>query len=738
MSFKLKLISIVLAAVVAPLLTVMVATQLLSVETREVAFTEAEKLADADLDHTLQGLFSLADANNQAIESQREATIKNYLRAIADSLLLKLDTIYAEAADDALEQSIRQAVLAERIGFTGYAFGMDSSGVLTVHPKSEGKSLAGKDHIDEMRQLKNGYIKYHSVTAERDKAVYYRYFQPLDLIVAPGVFIDEIENIYDLDGEAEILYTFGNHVESFRIGSLGYVWVMHAGDDEAGEIFTAPTGKDNLYLEDTLDGNLRRELVDTAKAAGHGAIQEHKIKHLNPLDGNEYDTMVRYAYYQPNDWVIVASIPEQEFLASAEAVSGAFNKLQWSTAIASLLIGLLVLLVSLWIGQKSIVEPVKKVLVLVRAVAEGDFNQRLNLKQNDEIGQLGKALDSMADHLQRYADVAGNIAKGDLRVEVKKSSQKDQLGEALSNMVVELREVVSNIHVATDHVSSGAQSLSDASFSMSQGAAEQAASAEEAASSIEQMSANIRQNADNAIQTEKIAVQAANNAKQGGQAVNKTVEAMREIAEKITIIEEIARQTNLLALNAAIEAARAGEHGKGFAVVASEVRKLAERSQHAAGEINVLSNGSVEVAEQASDLLEAMLPDIQKTAELVQEIAAASREQDVGADQINKSIQQLDAVIQDNASSAEEMASTSEELSSQSAKLADMMTFFDVDDGTHGHRGSGSHNTSAKRTTQIKIAHVDEPKFRQARQPEGDVFEAAGKRDSLDNEFETF
>lgn len=680
MSFKLKLVCIVMAAVVAPLITVMAITQFLSADTQEVAFTEAEKLADADLDHTLQGIFLLADANNQAIESQREVTIKNYLRAIADSLLYKLEAIYAESEESVLEQNIRETVLAEKIGMSGYAFGMDSTGTLIVHPKSEGKSLAGMKHIDEMRQFKNGYIKYHSVTAKRDKAVYYRYFSPLDLIVAPGVFIDEIENIYDLDGEAEMLHNFGGHVESFRIGDLGYVWVMSAGGEAAGEVFISPTGKDNILLEDVLDWGLRRELIDSAKSAGHSVIREQRVSLLNPLDGNKHDTMIRYAYYQPNDWIIVASIPEQDFLASAEAVSSAFAKLQVSTVGASLVTGLLVLLIALWFGQKSIIDPVKKVLVLVKAVAEGNFQHRLGLKQNDEIGQLGAALDGMASHLQKYADIAGDIAEGDLRVEVVKASEQDQLGKALQNMVVGLRGVVNNIHVATRNVSSGAHSLSDASFGMSQGASEQAASAEEAASSVEQMSANIRQNADNAIQTEKIATQAASSAIDGGHAVNETVTVMKEIAEKILIIEEIARQTNLLALNAAIEAARAGEHGKGFAVVASEVRKLAERSQVAAAEINVLSNGSVEVAEKASQLLQTMVPDIQKTAELVQEIAAASREQDAGAEQINKSIQQLDAVIQDNASSAEEMASTSEELSSQSAKLDEMMTFFKMNE----------------------------------------------------------
>jgi methyl-accepting chemotaxis protein len=245
-------------------------------------------------------------------------------------------------------------------------------------------------------------------------------------------------------------------------------------------------------------------------------------------------------------------------------------------------------------------------------------------------------------------------------------------------MIEKLREVVTSVMSSADNVGTGSQELSASSEQMSQGATEQAAAAEEASSSMEQMSSNIKQNADNAQQTEAIALKSATDAQAGGEAVTKTVAAMKEIAGKISIIEEIARQTNLLALNAAIEAARAGEHGKGFAVVASEVRKLAERSQAAAAEISDLSASSVSVAETAGNMLSRMVPDIKKTAELVQEISAACREQDCGAEQINKAIQQLDQVIQQNASSAEEMASTSEELASQAEQLQSAISFFRI------------------------------------------------------------
>jgi len=282
------------------------------------------------------------------------------------------------------------------------------------------------------------------------------------------------------------------------------------------------------------------------------------------------------------------------------------------------------------------------------------------------------------------------IADGDLTTNIV-VDRKDEIGKLLSSMKDmsgRFRDVVANIRLVADNVASGSQQVSASSEQMSQGSSEQASAAEEASSSMEQMAANIRQNSDNAHETEKMSMKAAEDAGQGGNAVNKAVGAMKQIAERISIIEEIARQTNLLALNAAIEAARAGEHGKGFAVVAAEVRKLAERSQQAAGEITEISSSSVDVAERAGQMLSKLVPDIQKTAELVQEISAASGEMNSGAEQINKAIQQLDQVTQQNASAAEEMASTAEELSSQADLLQDTIGFFKV--GAAAARGSGS------------------------------------------------
>ena len=322
----------------------------------------------------------------------------------------------------------------------------------------------------------------------------------------------------------------------------------------------------------------------------------------------------------------------------------------------------------------------RRAVELADAVAIGDLSKDVTHKSNDEIRDLVNAMTTMTGNLRNTADVANKIAAGDLMITPKPLSDKDTLGLALESMVERLRGVVADAISASENVSAGSQQLSASSEQVSQGATEQAASAEEASASMEEMAANIKQNADNAAQTEKIARQSAKDAEASGDAVNRAVSAMRTIAEKISIVQEIARQTDLLALNAAVEAARAGEHGKGFAVVASEVRKLAERSQSAAAEISGMSGDTVKAAQEAGEMLTRLVPDIRKTAELVSEITAACREQDIGASQINEAIQQLDKVTQQNAGASEQMSATSEELAAQAEELQTSIAFFKVED----------------------------------------------------------
>jgi methyl-accepting chemotaxis protein len=331
----------------------------------------------------------------------------------------------------------------------------------------------------------------------------------------------------------------------------------------------------------------------------------------------------------------------------------------------------------------AVIGPLNVAAEYVDRISKGDMPNLITETYQGDFNAIKNNLNTLIQAMNSITKAAAEVAGGDLTVQLTERSGNDEMMRALSRMVAKLSEVVNDVKIASDNVAAGSQQMSSGSEELSQGASEQAAAAEEASAAMEEMSANIRQNADNALQTEKIAVKSAADAQEGGKAVVKTVTAMKEIAGKISIIEEIARQTNLLALNAAIEAARAGEHGKGFAVVASEVRKLAERSQRAAAEISELSSSSVEVAEVAGDMLTRMLPDIQKTAELVQEISAACKEQDTGAEQINKAIQQLDQVIQQNASSSEEMSATAEELASQSEQLQDTIGFFRFGEEVH-------------------------------------------------------
>lgn len=463
-------------------------------------------------------------------------------------------------------------------------------------------------------------------------------------------------------------------------------------EDEFNDLTSALTGDakavfDKFQSQYATYYGFHKQVRDLAKANSGGKAEEISVTQGEAID-DEADLVIDRIYD-----IINAQLKKDQ--VDTEVM---YDSVVSTMIVVILLAIALGVFVATWL-LKDVMSSLSKATGAIKKIAAGDFSADVDASKHDEIGYMLRELQFMIEKLRSSVDVAKLVSKGDLTMDFNTMKNKGgDLDEALEEMVNNLRDIATVIYNGAENVSSASQQVASASQQMSQGAQEQASASEQVSSSMEQMVANIQQNTDNSRETEKIANKAAKDIQISSHAVSDTVEAITTIAQRIAIIEEIASKTDLLALNAAVEAARAGEHGKGFAVVAAEVRKLAERSQKAASEITEISGKTVKSAESSKQLLVNTLPDINKTAELVQEIAAASAEQNTGAEQVNGAIQQLSTVTQGNASAAEQMSSNAEELNTQAEELKSAVSYFKLSNMHKTRKPSRPAGHSVKRT----------------------------------------
>jgi methyl-accepting chemotaxis protein len=624
--------------------------------TRETMGIDALKQIDIDVIHGARDEKNVLLANDKEGRDKYYAAVQNDIAKVNEDIARATPLVHSDEGKKLLAQldqawnerkdfAIRTADLGMKDPFDRKRASVD-----LAFGAGRVKTNTLEGVLDQLVTVKENTAKNAAETAH-DTYVNSRMF--MLILVIGGVFAGLALGYFI---SRSISKPMGQLAETAKQISLGDVnqTVEHHGGDEVGSL--ADSFRDLVaYIRNVSDG--------LEKVAVGDLSTQLELKSDRDVLAKSYGRTVSAVQAMARDTMILAEAATQGKLATradADKHHGEYRKIVQGVNET----------------LDAVIGPLNVSAKYVDLISKGDIPPTITDNYNGDFNAIKNNLNTLIVAMNEITAAAEEVAAGNLAVQLRERSPQDKLMQALKAMVAGLTKTVSEVRSIASEVSSASQAIATASTQVSKGASSQAAAAEEASSSMEEMVSNIKQNADNALQTDKIANKSAKDAQESGKSVSEAVTAIKEIANKISIIEEIARQTNLLALNAAIEAARAGEHGKGFAVVAAEVRKLAERSQKAAGEINQLSTDTLRVSEKSGEMLTRLVPDIQRTAELVQEISAASREQDTGAEQINKALQQLEQVIQHNASAAEEMASTTEELTSQAENLVGALSFF--------------------------------------------------------------